>query len=208
MVTHKVRTGLGMQELPVEGSDKCARPSKGQGRSRNGMGSKIGGAPFFFTKDTMSGQHICAPCVDIQKEDSSHNIAKYSSSTTTGTLRGHLCKIHLRVYITALEQHNLKVEAKEVRDLLDIGWTLAQIGQELDQNPDKLLELFSSPPWWTGVSALADEILDYTIEEMHRQVVKFIVVDDQNALSSVAYFYFCGKIYGSATFLIRRSYMS
>ncbi|KAG2130965.1 uncharacterized protein EDB93DRAFT_1108191 [Suillus bovinus] len=151
---------------------------------------------------------------DIQKEDSSHNIAEYSSLTTMGTLRSHLLKIHLRVYITVLEQHKLKVGAKEVRDLLYIGWTLAQIGQELDQNPDKLLESFGSPPGGkhlgsqprTGVLALADEIPDYAIEEMHRQLVKFIVVDDQNALSSVAYFYFCGKIYGSATFLIGQSY--
>ncbi|KAG2150201.1 uncharacterized protein EDB93DRAFT_1103453 [Suillus bovinus] len=151
------------------------------GRQTKQLGSEV--HHFFYQRHNVRAAHMCTLC----KEDSSHDIAEYSSLTTMGTLHGHLLKIHLRVYITALERHNLKVGAKEVRDLLDIGWTLAQIGQELDQNPDKLLESFGSPPGGkhlglqprTGVSALADEIPDYTIEEMHRQLVKFIVVDDQ-----------------------------
>ncbi|KAG1820909.1 uncharacterized protein BJ212DRAFT_1478003 [Suillus subaureus] len=125
--------------------------------------------------------------LDIQKEDPSYNIAEYSSSTTTGTLHRYLLKIHLHVYITAIEQHNLKVEAKEVWDLLDRGWTLTQIGQELDQYLDKLLESFCPPPSGgglasqprVGVLALADEMPDFTIEEMHRQLIKFIVVNNQ-----------------------------
>lgn len=123
---------------------------------------------------------------DVQKEDPSYDVAEYSSSTTTGTLQGHLLKFHLRIYIAALEQYGLKVGAKEVRDILDIGWTLAHIGQELDQNPDKLLESFGSPGGGSlgsqprsGVSAPGNDIPDLTIEEMHRQLVKFIVVDDQ-----------------------------
>ncbi|KAG2059976.1 hypothetical protein BDR06DRAFT_1003029 [Suillus hirtellus] len=135
--------------------------------------STLTAAPRVAASRQYSSQGWSKPCGgrwDIQtEEDPSHVIVKYSLLTTTGTLRGHLLKIHLHVYITALEQHNLKVGAKEVRDLLDIGWTLAQIGQELDQNPDKLLESFGSPL----------VIPDFTIEEMHRQLVKFIVVDDQ-----------------------------
>lgn len=98
-----------------------------------------------------------------------------------------MLKFHLHVYITALEQSNLKVGAKEVQNILDMGWTLTQLCQELDQDPDKYLEPFGSPPGRgvfglgprLGRSALADDTPDFTIKEMHRQLVKFIVVNDQ-----------------------------
>jgi hypothetical protein len=97
---------------------------------------------------------------DIQKEDLSYNVAKYGLSTTTGTLHSHLLKFHLQAYITTLEQHKLKVAAKEIWDLLDVGWTLTLIGQELDQNPDKSLELFGfppPPPGWVLLHKLGQE---------------------------------------------------
>ncbi|KAG1810752.1 hypothetical protein EV424DRAFT_1349841 [Suillus variegatus] len=167
----------------LTGSDTTRSNPLAMGRRTKQSGSEV---HHCFTKDATSGQRVCTPCVDVQKEDPSYDVAEYSSSMTTGTLQGHLLKFHLRIYIAALEQYGLKVGAKEVRDILDIGWTLAHIGQELDQNPDKLLESFGSPGGGSlgsqprsGVSAPGNDIPDFTIEEMHRQLVKFIVVDDQ-----------------------------
>ncbi|KAG1782525.1 hypothetical protein EV702DRAFT_1192199 [Suillus placidus] len=106
---------------------------------------------------------------DLQKHDPTYIIAEYGTKTATGILCNHVLKFYLRVYITELEKHKLKIGAKEVQDLVDCGWTLAQMSKELNQNPELTLTLF----------APVDDIPDFTIDEMHQQLIKFVVVDDQ-----------------------------
>ncbi|KAG1818305.1 hypothetical protein EV424DRAFT_1347690 [Suillus variegatus] len=84
------------------------------------------------------------------------------------------------------------------RDCLNEGWTFAQMQEQL-KDPTCSIETLGPPPNprgggslpGVGKSASLDRDLpDFSIEEMHRQIMKFIVADDQNFVSCSAS---CGK---------------
>jgi hypothetical protein len=120
---------------------------------------------------------------EFQKVDGSHRIASYKHTTGTTAHRNHAFYGHTDLYLREAERLHWPILVKSLKEQLNEGWTLAAIRERL-QDPAYHIDLLgtipnpSTPLPGTGLSP-DDHIPDFSIDEMHRQLVRFIVADDQ-----------------------------
>jgi hypothetical protein len=122
---------------------------------------------------------------ELHAKDPEYIITTYSNSTGTTTRRKHLFQVHTQRYIEALESNRWPVYIPTLKQHINDGWTLAGILQAL-KDPSKTIDSLGSPPnrrigdSLPGTSGPLGEVLpEFSLDEMHRQLVKFIVADDQ-----------------------------
>ncbi|KAG2737311.1 hypothetical protein P692DRAFT_20683692, partial [Suillus brevipes Sb2] len=137
---------------------------------------------YYFFHLLPDGRHVCTACEEMQKEDPSHIVVIFGPQATTRDLRHHLHKNHLLFYVTEVERSNLKPGLKILQQRLESGWSLEMLIDKL-QNPTCTLESLGDPPYpKPGIRALSsgvDHLPKFTLDELHRHIVKFIVADDQ-----------------------------
>jgi hypothetical protein len=107
----------------------------------------------------------------------------YSDRTSTGPLRSHSLIYHTVHYIEKAIEKGWPPLHDDIRNALALGWTLQTILEKLKQDPSCTLKSLGTPhnaaPSGTGLAASSEEIPSFSVEEMNRQLVKFIVADDQ-----------------------------
>lgn len=108
----------------------------------------------------------------------------YAGSTSSTAPRTHAFTHHTELYLEAAEHFGWRIQIKDLNERLAEGWSLMTIHERLKKSPCTMQSL--GPPPNQGTDALLvgtgsphDVILDFTLDEMHRQIVKFIVADDQ-----------------------------
>lgn len=133
---------------------------------------------------------------ELHEGDLEYIITTYSMSTGTSTHRKHLFQVHTQCYIEALECNQWPIYIPALKEAIESGWTLGGIVQAL-KDPMKMIGSLGPPPnrgvsgSLPGTSGPQDEVLPvFSLDEMHRQLVKFIVTNDQ-----VCHFALC--IFGS-----------
>lgn len=109
----------------------------------------------------------------------------YSTGSGTSTRRKHLFQIHTQCYIEALECNHWPVYIPTLKQIIGDGWTLSGILQAL-KDPAKTIDSLGPPPnhgvsdSLPGTSGPSGDVLpDFSLDEMHHQLVKFIISDDQ-----------------------------
>jgi hypothetical protein len=109
----------------------------------------------------------------------------YLPSTGTSAHRTHAFADHTDTYLEEAERQNWHVlhKSSRLKTFLDEGWTVATMCQRL-KDPACTLDSLSTPPSpgplpRTSLS-FPDNILPaFTLDEMHKHIVKFIIADDQ-----------------------------
>jgi hypothetical protein len=110
----------------------------------------------------------------------------YAASSTTGTLRTHMHVYHMDLYLAECECRGpvaWPILINEVQSRLDEGWTISQMRERLSQDPDCTIETLGVPPnpvCNNSLPAQSEAVLpDFSVNEMHRHIVRFIIADDQ-----------------------------
>ncbi|KAG1750589.1 uncharacterized protein EDB91DRAFT_1078605 [Suillus paluster] len=139
----------------------------------------------FFREDSATKHKICRICEDLQKVDSSHQVMSYKHSTGTSARHTHAFYHHTDIFLQEAERLRWPIYVQPLNERLAEGWTLAAI-HERHQDPAYYIELLGTIPnqghgnFLPGTTLSPDNYIpDFSIDEMHRQLVKFIVADDQ-----------------------------
>lgn len=122
---------------------------------------------------------------ELHEGDPEYIVTTYSTSTGTTTRRKHLFQVHTQCYIEALERNRWPIYIPALKEAIEGGWTLGGILQAL-KDPTKTIGSLGPPPNRGSSDSLPgplgpqDKVLPaFSLDEMHRQLVKFIVADDQ-----------------------------
>ena len=84
-------------------------------------------------------------------------------------------------YIEKILYNNWRIQHKPLRAVVDSGWTLEELKHKLQQDPHCDVTLLG-PRSNTGVAlagVMVTTLPEFSPEEMHRQIINFIVADDQ-----------------------------
>ncbi|KAG1817371.1 hypothetical protein EV424DRAFT_1347958 [Suillus variegatus] len=105
-------------------------------------------------------------------------------SAKPASCRAHAFNEHTNIYLEEAERQHWHVHTSScLKTFLDDGWTITTLHQRL-KDPAYTLDSLGTPPTpsslpGTSLSAPDDVLSDFTLDEMHKQIVKFIVADDQ-----------------------------
>ncbi|KAG1779483.1 hypothetical protein EV702DRAFT_1043899 [Suillus placidus] len=140
---------------------------------------------YFFRLDLATNHKTCQACEGLQKADSSHPIASYKHTTGTSAHHNHAFYSHTNLYLQEAKCLCWPILVKSLKGQLNEGWTLAAIRERLQDSAYHIDSLGSIPNQahslpGTGLS-LDDYLQDFGIDEMHHQLVKFIVANDQES---------------------------
>ncbi|KAG2138730.1 uncharacterized protein EDB93DRAFT_1106299 [Suillus bovinus] len=111
----------------------------------------------------------------------------YVYHVSTSTLCCHVGKYHMYYYLTALEKNGWPAGINAVQCRLDEGWTLAQLLERLE-DPANTIKSLGAPsntrrggllPGVKMSASLDDTLPNFSLNELHRHIVKFIIADDQ-----------------------------
>ncbi|KAG1811953.1 hypothetical protein EV424DRAFT_1349511 [Suillus variegatus] len=122
---------------------------------------------FFFRQDTTTHSNICKAC-----------------DTSTSTRHAHIFNEHIDIYLEEVEHQHWHILHKSLclKTFIDEGWTIATMRQRL-KDPSCTLDSLGTPPSpslpGTSLSAPDNVLPAFTLDEMHRHIVKFIIADDQ-----------------------------
>lgn len=113
----------------------------------------------------------------------------YAGSTSTSAPQAHAFTYHTELYLEAAEHFGWHILIKDLSERIAEGWTLATIHAWLKKLPCTIQSLGPPPNQGSGAllvgaSSPEDAIPDFTLDEMHCQIVKFIVANDQVSRSS------------------------
>lgn len=132
---------------------------------------------------------------ELHEEGLEYTITMYSTGTGTKTHCKHVFQAHTQHYIEALECSGWLTYILTLKELIEDGWTLASILQAL-KDPAKMIYLLGPPPNCGLSNSLPETsgpsgnvLFDFSLDEMHCQIVKFIIADDQVSLSLSTHFY-------------------
>lgn len=122
---------------------------------------------------------------DYHKADSSCPLAVYGPSTSNSPLRAHIYKVHIELYLQESEKQQWPIGIHAVGTRLNEGWTFAEMLEQL-KVPTCTIETLGPPPsrgdgslqLIVGRSEVSD-LPSFSIKEMHKHIVRFIVADDQ-----------------------------
>jgi hypothetical protein len=125
----------------------------------------------------------------LHKTDAMHKLMVYAASTSSSAPCTHAFTHHTDLYLEVAECFGWHIQIKDLSERLAEGWSLTTIRERLKKSPCTMQSL--GPPPNQGSSALPvgpgsshDIIPDFSLDEMHRQIIKFIVADDQVSSSS------------------------
>ena len=109
----------------------------------------------------------------------------YLPSTGTSARRAHAFTNHTDTYLEEAEHQHWHVLHKSscLKTFLDEGWTVATMRQRL-KDPAYMLDSLGTPPSpgplpGTSLSVPDDALPAFSLDEMHKQIIKFIIADDQ-----------------------------
>jgi hypothetical protein len=117
---------------------------------------------------------------EIHEGDPEHVVATYSTATGTSTHCKHLINAHTRCYLKVLEQHGWPIYS-DLKELIGEGWMLTGILHML-RDSTKTIKSLGPPPVQNSLPGNlppGDVLPEFSLDEMHCQLVKFIVTDDQ-----------------------------
>lgn len=121
----------------------------------------------------------------LRVKDPSHLVMSYKHSTGTSARHTHAFYHHSDVFLQEAEHLRWPIFIQPLNDRLAEGWTLAAIRERL-RDPAYHIESLGTIPnqghgnFPPGTTLSPDDYIpDFSIDEMHRQLVKFIVADDQ-----------------------------
>ncbi|KAG1807354.1 hypothetical protein EV424DRAFT_1350702 [Suillus variegatus] len=146
----------------------------------------------FYQIDSDTKVKTCTPCVALHEIDGTHKVQVYAGSTASSAPRNHAFIHHTELYLEAAEHFGWCIMIKDLSERLAEGWTLTTIRERLKKSPCTMQTLGPPPNQGSdasrlvGTSSPEDVIPDFTLDEMHQQIVKFIVADDQK-LARLAY---------------------
>ena len=109
----------------------------------------------------------------------------YSAGTATGTLRGHIAKWHLIEYLEIASNPNRqwRIQLSNVEVAIGLGYTFNEL-KEIAKKDGKLNNLLphstNSTPPNNAASKNWANILLFSLPQLHKHLVDFIVVDDQS----------------------------
>ncbi|KAG2138101.1 uncharacterized protein EDB93DRAFT_1253482 [Suillus bovinus] len=139
----------------------------------------------FYRIDSNTKVKTCTPCVALHEIDGTHKVQVYTGSTASSAPHNHAFIHHTELYLEAAEHFGWHITIKDLSEWLAEGWTLTMICEQLKKSPCTMQTLGPPPNqgsdvlWLVGTSSQEDVIPDFTLDEMHCQIVKFIVADDQ-----------------------------
>src|SRR6267154_559159 len=109
----------------------------------------------------------------------------YLPSTGTSVRRAHAFTDHTNTYLEEAERQHWHVlhKSSHLKTFLDEGWTVATMRQRL-KDPAYTLDSLGTPPSpgplsGTSLSVPDDALPAFNLDEMHKQIIKFIIADDQ-----------------------------
>ncbi|KAG1798679.1 hypothetical protein EV424DRAFT_1352511 [Suillus variegatus] len=146
----------------------------------------------FYRIDSDTKVKTCTPCVALHEIDGTHKVQVYAGSTASSAPRNHAFIHHTELYLEVAEHFGWRITIKDLSEWLAEGWTLTTIRERLKKSPCTMQTLGPPPnqgsnaSWLVGTSSPEDVIPDFTLDEMHHQIVKFIVANDQK-LARLAY---------------------
>jgi hypothetical protein len=103
----------------------------------------------------------------------------------TGGLHSHLFSYHPIQYIEEVIHNGWPVKIPALVNQLTLGWTLLSLLEKLKQDLNCDISSLGANPNAVALSAVGvaasdnDLVPVFSIEEMQRQLIKFIVADDQ-----------------------------
>ncbi|KAG1759799.1 hypothetical protein EV702DRAFT_1208130 [Suillus placidus] len=138
----------------------------------------------FYQIDTDTKTKTCIPCETLHKIDTTHKVMVYAGSTSCSAPHTHAFNHHTKLYLEAAERFGWRIQIKDLNEYLAEGWSLTTIREWLKKSPCMMQSLGPPPNQGSGallvgMSFPEDRIPDFMLDEMHRQIVKFIVADDQ-----------------------------
>ncbi|KAG1789470.1 hypothetical protein EV424DRAFT_1355714 [Suillus variegatus] len=140
-------------------------------------------AHFYWVDPDTKGK-TCIPCKTLHEIDEMHKVMVYAGSTSTSAPQAHAFTYHTELYLEAAEHFGWHILIKDLSECIAEGWTLATIHAWLKKLPCTIQSLGPPPNQGSGAllvgaSSPEDAIPDFTLDEMHCQIVKFIVANDQ-----------------------------
>lgn len=113
---------------------------------------------------------------------------KYSRNTGTSALRGHVDRLHLLEYVNLAEENGWLIFLESIKNTMARGYRLNEIRDALSKGAS----LASLPPRQLDASSTTNAIPSerasiprFSYEELHKQLVSFIVTDDQVSMVSL-----------------------
>lgn len=119
----------------------------------------------------------------MNQQDPSYPATSYANSTASGGCQVYVFNCHTNLYLEEAECHGWQIQIKSMNDLFDEGWTLVSIHKQLNKDPTCTIDSLSSPSDHDSAALrqgpLQDKLPNFTLNEMHQQIVKFVIVDNQ-----------------------------
>ena len=109
----------------------------------------------------------------------------YSAGTVTGMLQGHIAKWHLIEYLEIASNPNRqwRIQLSNVEVVISFGYTFDEL-KEIVKKDGKLNNLLphstNSTPPDNAASKNRANILPFSLPQLHKHLVDFIVADDQS----------------------------
>ncbi|KAG2060447.1 hypothetical protein BDR06DRAFT_1002364 [Suillus hirtellus] len=124
---------------------------------------------FFFRQDPITLLNICKACEAIHNLNNTHHVMSYLPSTGTSACCAHAFADHIDIYLEEAEHQHWHVLHK------------SSCLKTFLERPDDSLSTPPSPASLPGTSLSApDDVLPaFNLDKMHKQIMKFIVADDQ-----------------------------
>jgi hypothetical protein len=132
-------------------------------------------------------RHVLTTLIRKLKEENPTQFPKernyiYNHTTSNWSLRAHIEKFHLDLYLDEAERNGWSVYLENVRKAFEVGYTFPTIRQALSR-PNVTIRtlppLSHLPPAESPVALQPSGLPPFSIVALHQYLVKFIVSDDQ-----------------------------
>lgn len=132
----------------------------------------------------------------LHELDPTYKVTTYKTTTSNTGPRHHVYNHHTLIYLEEAGRQGWPIQIKPLNALLDEGWTVTAIRERL-RDPTRTIDSLGDVPSHSDAllrtgqpGTLEDEIPNFTLDEMHRQLVRFVVADNQvsRCLISMRYY--------------------
>lgn len=108
---------------------------------------------------------------------------RYSRNTGTSALRGHVDRLHLLEYVSLADENGWPIFLESIKSTMARGYTLSELRDSLAKGGT----LASLPSRESELTSLSENAIpnkrasvpQFSLEELHKQLVSFIVTEDQ-----------------------------
>ncbi|KAG2137443.1 uncharacterized protein EDB93DRAFT_1106635 [Suillus bovinus] len=143
---------------------------------------------FFYRQDPVTQSRICKACKEIHTRDNTHAVVSYLATTGTTGRQTHTFNEHTIIYLEEAECNHWHIHASShLKTFLDDGWMIATLHQQL-KDPAYTLDSLGTPPSPSSLTSTIllapDDVLpNFTLDKMHKQIVRFIIANDQSVIA-------------------------